>query len=103
MSTMSYCAIENVHGDMGTALGQMEKFVNGDNLNEYERRHMGGLANGCIEYLSLFLTAIEDERASGKRINWDELKELVARLEELSDEELNAERKLKDYEDEDEE
>jgi hypothetical protein len=104
MSTMSYCAIENVHLDMGSALGQMEKFIDGDNLNEYERRHMSGLANGCIEYLQLFLTAVQDERASGKYINWQGIAELAEKMAELSEEERNAEHDVEDEdEDEDEE
>ena len=102
MGTMSYCAIENVRSDMGSALEQMKKFIDGDNLNEYERRNMGGLANGCIEYLQLFLTAVEDERASGKGINWQGIAELAEKMAELSEEERNAEHDVED-EDEDEE
>ena len=98
MGTMSYCAIENVRNDMGSAIEQMEKFVDGDDLNQYERNNMSGLANGCIEYLTLMLNAIEDERTSGKHINWNELKELVARIEEMSEEELNAEHDVEDDE-----
>ena len=98
MGTMSYCAIENVHSDMGSALEQMEKFVDGDNLNEHERLHMGGLANGCIEYLQMFLSAIENERASGKHINWQGVKEMVLQLEGMSEEELNAEHDVEDEE-----
>ena len=104
MGTMSYCAIENVRSDMGSALDQMEKFVDGDNLNEYERRNMAGLANGCIEYLQLFLTAVQDERASGKHINWQGIAELAEKMAELSEDERNAEHDVEDEdEDEDEE
>lgn len=100
MATMSYCAIENTHIDMGSALDQMEKFNNGDNLNEYERRHMGGLMNACIEYIDQYITACEDGRADTKGIKFDELRSLLARAEDLDS---DVEVELEDSEDEDEE